>query len=165
MAGAPGRRARALRRLRTTVVFRSDVFNTTEARPHYLRSDAFGDDLTGWMLERLRAQGHIADEAPEQDDSGWFFDFAVRGITHSFFVRYRAGRDGAPGEWVGSVERARTLLGSVLLGRSRGVLPDAVRAIHAILADASELRDLAWHHGRLFRAGDEQHGAATPDGR
>jgi len=56
---------------RTLVTFRSSDFNPTESRPHHINPYSFGDDVAGWMVQRLKENGIAVEENPGQEDFGW----------------------------------------------------------------------------------------------
>jgi hypothetical protein len=129
---------------RTVVVFRCDAFNTSVARPYFLNPGCYGDDVAAALIAALRAQGIATDEAPDQEDFGWSFDFDVA-EPHSFVIGYRPASEGEPGVWIGSVERARGFVGSLLGRRKHGVRAEALSAVHKALAALPQVAAIAWH--------------------
>jgi hypothetical protein len=146
---------------RATVVFRSDAFNTTEVRPYCINPGCFGDDVVQWFAERFREAGAEITREPGQEDLGWYIDFAVAGIPHCLVIGFRPD-DEQGGAWIGTVERDRGLLASMLGLRSRGITFQAVDLVHAILSKAPEITSVNWHHTSSFHAGDEERGSAHP---
>jgi hypothetical protein len=147
---------------RATVVFQSAAFNTTEARPHFINPDCFGDDLAKWLIPRFRAAGATTDDEPGQEDFGWYFDFAVDGVDHCLVLSFRPGNDVLPGVWIATVERARGLLASIFKGRRRGVQRAAVELVHRVLASAPEIAAVEWHASQDFLRGEENNGSSAP---
>ena len=146
--------------VRRNVIFRSDAFNTTEARPYFINPECFGDDVARWLMRELAARGaHVAAE-PGQEDFGWYFTFRAGGTDHDFVLGYRAGADGEPGDWMGTIERNAGLLPSLLGARDRGVRPEAARAIHGVLAASAQISDIRWFADQEYRS--ETGGAPDP---
>lgn len=144
---------------RTIVTFRSAAFNTTEEKESFINPGNFGDDLALWMMEALRARGIVVEGEPGQEDFGWFFTFEAGGVEHDFVLGHR---DDTEGDWIGWVERRAGLLASLFGGRGRGILPEAVRAIHEALAASDAIRDVRWHTREDMDARNETAARQTP---
>ncbi len=140
--------------MRTLATFETDLFNTSETREYFINPECYGDDACRWLMERLRAMGVVADGEPAQEDFGWYFGFAMPEGRHCCVVVFRPGADAEAGVWLAFVERDRSLLGSLLGGRRRGVTNGAVAALHAALS-APEIRNLLWHERAEFERGNE----------
>jgi len=146
---------------RTVVTFKSDAFNTSEPRPHFINPCCFGDDLAGWILVALRERGVTTLEGPDQEDFGWYLNFTEDGVEHTLVLGYRAGDGEAPGDWVGWLERNCGFVASILGGRKRGVLAAAATAVNGVLGDP-RFRDVKWHYRADFDAGSEERGSPFP---
>jgi hypothetical protein len=148
--------------MRTLVTFESAAFNTTQTRDYFINPGCFGDDTCRWLMERLRQQGVTTDPEPDQEDCGWYFDFAVPEGEHCCVVGFRpAGSESEPGVWIAWIERERTFLGSLFGGRNRGIASTAVSAIHNALS-APEVANLRWHEKSDFDKGREERGSKEP---
>jgi hypothetical protein len=147
--------------LRTLVTFSSDAFNTTEPREYFINPCCFGDDVARWLITELKVRGHGVDDEAGQEDFGWYVSFQVDGKPYTFVLGYR--EDDAGSAWIGWLERDAGFLASILGGRSRGIEPAAARALHAILSESPDIRDVRWHHRRDFEANNEEAGQPTPD--
>ena len=138
----------------TEVRFRSTAFNTTTPREYFINDCCFGDDLCRWLIARLRAKGIATADEPDQEDFGWFFTFTVGGVEHCLVAGFCPENPETGDYWTCWVERQRGLIGSVLFGRKKGVLPEAVAAIADILGESADISDVAWqpatpdHRGR-----------------
>ena len=148
--------------MRTLVTFRSSAFNTSEPRPHFINANCFGDDLARWVIEHLRTLGVSVDDAPRQEDFGWYFEFEVPDGKHCCVLGFRPMDDPSESNWVAWIERSRGFLGSAFGLRKRGVALAAVSALHAVLANHSEISNVRWHEQRDFDAAREEFGTATP---
>ena len=146
--------------LTTVVTFKSSAFNTTEPRAYFINPCCFGDDVARWLIEALRAKGCKAEE-PGQEDFGWYFNFEVEGVEHCCVLGYRPEHNDE-GSWIGWMERSRGSIGSIFGGRQRGILLAASRAIHDILSNSSQIRDIRWHLKRDFDEGKEEAGPTQP---
>jgi hypothetical protein len=103
-----------------------------------------------------------SDEKPGQEDFGWYLDFEVAGISHTFVILHRPTGENEEGTWIGWLERSRGFIGSLLGGRKRGIQPSAVEVIHRILSGSPIIRDVRWHFSHDFDMGHEERGASTP---
>ena len=72
--------------------------------------------------------------------------------------------DEPEGAWVLWLERSRGLVGSLFLGRKRGIDDAAVSTIHETLAGTPEITGLRWHERQSFDAGREENGSGDPAG-
>jgi hypothetical protein len=96
---------------RFDVVFSSDRFNLSERREHFINECCYGDDVAGWLAQRLRQRGFEVAE-PDQEDWGWYFD--VRCPEATYFVGVGGTPDAEapsanPGEWRLMIEKHRSL--------------------------------------------------------
>jgi hypothetical protein len=148
--------------LRTVVTFESTAFNMTEPKDYFINPCCFGDDVAEWLISELRKLGMRADEKPGQEDFGWYLDFEVAGIGHTFVVGRRPTTGNEAGRWVGWLERRHGFVRSLFGGRKRGIQPSAAEAIHRILTGSPQIRDVRWHFSRDFDRRREGRGASSP---
>jgi len=145
---------------RTTVLFRSTAFNTTERRPYFINDSCFGDDVARWLSARLRANGIETDPEPGQEDFGWYFRYRTEQGNYCFVLGYRP--DEPEGDWIGTIERDCGLIASLFGGRSRGIAQRGLDVIHQALHAAPELTSISWHRRSDFDRGNEENGAPSP---
>ncbi|MRI91089.1 hypothetical protein FGE12_23280 [Aggregicoccus sp. 17bor-14] len=126
------------------MTFRSDRFNTSEPREHFINPECFGDDVAAWLIQELRACGVDADPEPGQEDFGGFLRYRVGGIPHCFLLGLVPGDELEAACWAGWFEREVGFLATLFGGRQRGVSPEAVAAVGDILASSAFIRDLQW---------------------
>ena len=149
--------------IRTIVTFKSPVFNMTEPRSYFINPCCFGDDVAKWLLRELQSRGLEADTEPGQEDFGWYFNFQVDGMPHTFVIGHRPGDESTEGTWIGWIEGRSGLLGSLLLwARSRGISPVAPQTLHLVLSSSPQIRDVRWYFRRDFDKGHEDLGASAP---
>jgi len=149
--------------MRTLVTFQSRSFNTSESKEYFINPCCFGDDLCEWLIQRLREQGIGTDDEPGQEDFGWYFSFKVSDGDHCCVIGYRPGdTDEEDGLWIGWIERSKGFLGSLFGGRSKGISPKAITAIHRVLRSSSEITNLRWHERSDFDRDREELGSPTP---
>ena len=148
--------------MRSVVTFESGAFNVTEARDYFINPACFGDDVAKWLIGRLRQAGFETDEEPGQEDFEWYFEFRVAEGEHCCVIGYRPGDGADPGVWIAWLERSRGLLGSLFMGRNRGIADGAIGAIHKALSGPSEISNLRWHTKDDFDRGREELGSAVP---
>jgi hypothetical protein len=149
-------------KIRTLVTFESAAFNMAEPKDYFINPRCFGDDVGKWLIGELRKQGLKTDETPDQEDFGWYMDFEVAGIGHTFVIGHRPSGESEAGTWLGWLERSRGFIGSILGARNRGIQPSAAEAIHKILLGSPLIRDVRWHFQSDFDQGHEERGASSP---
>lgn len=143
---------------RRNVVFRSDMFNTTVAKPYFINPTCYGDDVAKWLVEKLNEDGASVAEPPQQEDFGWYFDLSVEGLMHQIVITYRPPSTGESGDWIVRIERAAGPLGTLLGKRSR-VSPGAPALLHQALQHPG-ISDVRWFTDDDFRT--EHNPAPTP---
>ena len=148
--------------LRTVVTFESTVFNMTEPKAYFINPCCFGDDLAQWLIKELRKLGMKPDEKPGQEDFGWYLDFEVAGIDHTFVIGHRPTGETEAGTWIGWLERKHGFVGSLLGWRKRGIQPSTAETIHRILIGSPEIRDVQWQFSHEFDKGHHDRGALSP---
>jgi hypothetical protein len=147
--------------IRTVVTFEGTAFNMTEPKDYFINPCCFGDDMAKWLIGELRKEGIETDEKPGQEDFGWYLNFEVAGIGHTFVIGHRPTGESEEGTWIGWLERSRGF-SSLLGGRKRGIQLSAVEIIHRVLSASPLIRDVRWHFQRDFDKGNEERGALSP---
>lgn len=151
-------------RMRTSVIFESAEFNTSEPRAYFLNPRSFGDDVARWIADELARRGIAVEGEPGQEDFGWYLRFNADGVEHCFVVGFRPDGSGGPsGQWIGTVERSRGLLSSLLGRRRAGVSAAALMAIHGVISTSPAVRNVSWHFDDDLSSGREDRGRSTPD--
>jgi len=140
-------------KVRTVVTFESTAFNMAEPKDYFINPCCFGDDLAKWLIDELRKQGSRTDYEPGQEDFGWYLNFEVAGIAHTFVIGHRPTSENEAGTWFGFIERNRGFFGSIFGRRRRGIQPSAADAIHAILSKSPLIQDVRWHFKLDFDKG------------
>jgi hypothetical protein len=140
--------------LRTLVVFKSSAFNTTTPMPHFINECCFGDDLANWFINRLRALGLDTDDAPGQEDFGWFLGYRTTDGRYTLVLGYRP--DDPSGDWICWVERDCGFFRSLFGGRKRKITRSAVEAIHAAILNQPEVSEVRWFTQQGFDAGERE---------
>lgn len=126
------------------VQFHSTAFNVSEPREHFINPCCFGDDVCNWLIAELRARGMSTDDAPGQEDFGWYFNFDVGGKRHCFLITFQPN-DAATGDrWIGWIERQRGLAGTLLGRRSKEIDAAAIGVIDEILTASANVTDVVW---------------------
>ena len=137
--------------LRTVVTFKTTRFNSTEEKPYFINPGCFGDDVLRWMKDELKDRGAKTADEPGQEDFGWYLNFEVAGLEHTFVVGFRPG----DAIWIGWVERSRGFIGSILGRRKRGIDVAALEVLHNVLASSPEIKDVRWHSELAFEKDGE----------
>lgn len=146
--------------LRRNFIFQSTAFNTSEPKNYFINECCFGDDLARWLIERLRSRGIHTEPKPGQEDFGWYLTFRVGETEYNLVIGYRPGEEGQPGDWMCTLERKAGLIRSIFGARKRGIQPDALAALHAILSTASEISNVHWFTDKEYQK--EENGQTTP---
>jgi hypothetical protein len=149
---------------RTLATFKSQQFNTSQTRDYFINPQCFGDDLARWLIRRLAAGGIATDDAPGQEDFGWFFCFTVNGTAFRLVLGYRPSDGAGEGTWIAWIERKACLVQALLGAQDRCIDSSAVGSINDALSDRETIADLRWHDRREFDAGQENRGSRWPDG-
>jgi hypothetical protein len=134
-------------KVRTVVTFESTAFNMTEPKDYFINPCCFGDDLAKWLTDELRKQDLKTDDEPGQEDFGWYLNFEIAGIAHTFVIGHRPTGENEAGTWFGVIERNRGFF------RKRGIQPAAADAIHRILSTSPLIQDVRWHFKLDFDKG------------
>src|SRR5437899_1057631 len=129
-------------RVRTVATFESSAFNATERRDYFMREGAYGDDVAGWLMDELRAREVQTDEESSQDEGGWHFGIRRGKNDYKVSISRRPGSAGRRAGWIGRVERKTGRLGTLLRATGRGIEPEIVLSIHAVLNSSLLIRNL-----------------------
>ena len=131
--------------VKTEFSFCSTAFNCTVSKDYFINDGCFGDDLAEWMMGELRNRGYETGENPGQEDFGWYFTFEVEGVEHCVVLSFQPNNPARGDRWLGWVERNAGFFGSILGGRSRGVLSESTTLVDSILRSSPEIYDLTWN--------------------
>jgi hypothetical protein len=93
------------------ILFETARFNISEVKQHFINDCCFGEDLAGWLKDRLKARNMEAKE-PYQEDWGW--EFSVRDSVRSYYIgvggnAVQGAADENRGEWRLIVSKRRPL--------------------------------------------------------
>jgi hypothetical protein len=147
--------------VRNVVTFTSSEFNTKDPKQYFINPGCFGDDVARWLIGQLKGHGIEADDAPSQEDWGWYLTYRVNGQEHRLLLAFRPADSGGTGYWIGWVERAGAL--SALMGRrTTSIDPLAVSAVHHVLSSSPVVEHVRWHLQRDFDRGNEEAGQPSP---
>ena len=131
--------------MKTEVHFHSTAFNTTEPKDYFINECCFGDDLAKWLIGQLRAKGFQTDDAPGQEDFGWYFNFQVGGVEHCLVIGLQPNEPATEDKWLCEIERHTGFLGSIFGRRKHGILPEAIQAIDAAIKSSPDISRISWH--------------------
>ena len=126
-----------------------------ESRDYFMNPCCYGDDVAKWLIRELQKVGVKSDETPGQEDFGWYLNFEVSGICHSFVLGHRPdNEEDEAGIWIGWIER-RGFMRSLLGRCTKDIQLSAAEAIHRILSSSSLVQDVRWHLPADFDKGHE----------
>lgn len=110
------------------ILFRTNRFNLSVIKPHFINPDCFGEDLADWLKNKLVERG-VDVARLGQEDWGWYLELKKAGHW------YLLGMNGIPdktssdkkdlGEWRIIVKKTRSL-GQWLSGEGRMDVDDAM---------------------------------------
>lgn len=123
------------------IVFRTDRFNLSEVKPHFINPCCFGEDLAAWLRGKLEAQ-NIKTGDTDQEDWGWYFDAEQDGAP--YFIGIGGNSDELEenpnlGEWRVMLKRHRSLKDR-FTGKNKELEPFAL-LIEGILKAEPNFRD------------------------
>jgi hypothetical protein len=130
--------------MKTEFRFNSTAFNCTEPKDYFINGCCFGDDLTKWLIGRLKQQGLEVDPEPGQEDFGWFLFFGIDGERYTVIVGFQPNEPETGDQWMGWIERRTGLLGMILRKNKNNISPNALKAIEQAL-HSPEIKNLSWH--------------------
>ena len=112
------------------IYFETDLFNSTESKPHFINDRCFGEDLITWIIARFSDKAFVLDE-PFQEDWGWAT--LARPENETFLVGVGIMDESigeVPAEWMIVIEKMRRFL---IFGSKKspnlGVLTDSVEKL------------------------------------
>jgi hypothetical protein len=149
--------------IRRNCIFQSQAFNTSEPKDYFINECCFGDDLARWLIAQLAARGLHTEAEPGQEDFGWYLTFRAGETDYDLVIGYRPAEEGQPGDWMCTLERRAGFMGSIFGARHRGIKPDALEALHAVLSTAPGISNLRWFTDEDY--GTEQNGQPAPTER
>lgn len=130
---------------RTQLTFRCTGFNRTEEKDYFINPGNYGDDLMRWLMQALKDRGYVIegdeDDTPGQEDFGWYFNFQVGGVSHTFLL---ARNEDEEDSWYGWLERNAGCLATLIGGRKRGILPEASIVIEETLSASGRVSNQEW---------------------
>jgi hypothetical protein len=126
--------------IRMTVTFRSAAFNTSAPDKLFVSLRPYGSDLANWLMHELTQHSAATQPMIAQRDAGWTVRFRFRGATYEFLVRFRDP------DWVGFLERRRSLLGRLFRRQQQSVDLDALVLVDSLLSSAELISDVCWHY-------------------
>jgi hypothetical protein len=91
-----------------SILFRTSLFNLSKVGEHFINPCCFGEDLAGWLRQRLTSKG-IESSPPYQEDWGW--ELPVKLGTDSYYLCMSGNADfegNDAGEWRIIVEKRRS---------------------------------------------------------
>jgi hypothetical protein len=116
--------------MHTDIVFETARFNLSQAKPHFINDNCFGDDAAAWLRDKLLSLG-IPTIEPAQEDWGWYIEATHAGS--SYFIGIGGNpQTGAPhknaGEWRIMIEKHRSLW-EKLSGKNKLAPDEAILSI------------------------------------
>jgi len=130
--------------MRVDILFETSRFNLSRVGPHFINPCCFGEDVAGWLRERLRSEGWEVTE-PDQEDWGWYVEASRDGAS------YTLGLGGIPndedggsdeGEWRVMVTKHRSLIDR-LRGKNRLIEDEPILTlIESVLRSEPEHRNV-----------------------
>ena len=95
------------------VLFKTDRFNLSEVKPHFINPCCFGEDLAAWMKAKLIERNALVRQEPAQEDWGWHFRAQYQGAR--YWLGFGGNSDGDAtdpnrGEWRVFVNKERSFL-------------------------------------------------------
>jgi hypothetical protein len=145
--------------LRTVVTFTSVAFKTVDEEDKPQFRGTFGDDAALWLMLELETDGVDVVPGLHQADVGWCFRFRMNGRQYLLSVCLS---DPLGPVWQAIVERDIEGMGAWFGGRRRGVRPEAVAAVHSVLAGSEKVASLWWYVEQDLKAGREGKGSSDP---
>ncbi len=136
--------------VRTHVTFRTNRFNRTEVRPHFINPNCFGDDCAAWLVGGLRERGWGDISEPWQEDWGWQTSTARDG--HKYLVSVGLIEEDDL-EWLVHVQEHTGLLTRLRGNAGPSALRDLVLAIHDVLTAGPDVGQVRWHFEDVFMRG------------
>ncbi len=96
--------------MKHVIWLKTDLFNSTESKAHFINERCFGEDLIAWIIDNFPAGDFVLDE-PFQEDWGWA-TLARRG-SETFLIGVGILDESigeVPAEWMVIVEKMRRFM-------------------------------------------------------
>jgi hypothetical protein len=136
--------------VRTHVTFRTNRFNQTEVRPHFINPNCFGDDCAAWLVGGLRERGWSNLSDPWQEDWGWQTSTARDG--HKYLISVGLMEEDDP-EWLVHVQEHTGLLTRLRAKAGPSALRELVKVIQDVLTAGPDIHQVRWHFEDVFMRG------------
>jgi hypothetical protein len=107
---------------------------------HFVSRRAYGGDLANWLVYELGRHDAAVEPMIGQKDAGWIVRFRFQGATYDFVAHYRDP------DWVGLLERRRSIVARLFHLQQKNVEFDAVQLMHAALSSSELISDIRWHY-------------------
>ena len=129
------------------LLFETERFNISKVQDHFINPCCFGEDLAGWLQQKLTERG-ISASRPGQEDWGWYLFVQHNGAHYFVGVggnrREGAAPDSNAGEWRIMIEKKRPFWDK-LRGRNRMTGEEPIRSIiESILREQDDVHNLHW---------------------
>jgi hypothetical protein len=124
----------------TLVTFLSTAFNTSEPKKYFINPRCFGDDAANWLMNELAQRDASLDRSIGQEDFGWYVRFRFDRAKYDFIVEFRNP------DWVGWLQRRRTILERLFGVQNKAVQRDALLLIHSVLSSSELISDVRWYY-------------------
>ena len=108
----------------------TDLFNSTDSKPHFINERCFGEDFVGWLVEKLNVP-NFKPEEPFQEDCGWAALVRAKNETFMIGVGIMDESIGeVPARWLLMIDKMRRF---IIFGSKRSknldLLADAVESV------------------------------------
>jgi hypothetical protein len=126
------------------LLFDTERFNLSAPQPHFINPSCFGEDLAGWLRERLVARS-IPTTEPDQEDWGWYIEAAMGEATYLLGIGGNADETGGRpnlGEWRVMVQKHRTLWQKLTGGSPPGADDPMAAIVEEILRAEPDFRNI-----------------------
>ena len=128
--------------MKSQITFITDIFESSEVKPHSTNDRCFGEDVAEWLVEKTKG-GEFTFGEPFQEDSGWAIPVEAGG--EKFVVKIRImeesiGEDQA--DWLISVEKVRKW--KIFSSKDSPMRCELCDLIQNVLRDAAHIREIRW---------------------
>jgi len=125
-----------------SIVFRTNRFNLSKIGEHFINPCCFGEDLAGWLRQRLTPRG-VKSRPPYQEDWGWELPASLG--TDSYYLCMSGNADfegNDAGEWRIIVEKRRSIW-ERLMGKGKITSADPLlKMVEVILSEESDTEEV-----------------------
>jgi hypothetical protein len=148
------------------VLFKSNQFNTTETKSHYINRNCYGDDLAAWLVSEFKIQGITCIHKPGQEDFGWYVKYSVDDHKYCAVIGFRPNSDpqtvNGLGDWIICIENDCGFITSLFGRRTKPFGTSGHEAIRKALGNNPNIHDVKWHERLIFNMGNESLGDDGP---